>query len=217
MATAMNFFVNIVDDTVPYVTTPADYGLVDLSLDYLIWSGSLANHMTHQPTQSELNAAAAIIDPLNVVTVAECLWMNYSHDVQGPYYTLLVQGMGANAAYVFLFSFDGATATEPQLEAWDTSAHATSLLNTLGAGTPANSFVKAVCTTGGTLPGSNWVGTAIAGASNVVLLNNGSGALVAPGSGLTNDLYANIKIKIPANYATPSAEQFVLTVRYTFF
>lgn len=209
MATAMDFFINYVDADVNYATTPADYIEVDLTNDYLIWSATLDDLMTHEPTAEELNENASIIDDSADVTVAECLLMDYSHDVGGSYYTHLVKGMGENKRYVFAFSFDGATATEPQLEAWDDDSHTTIAKNVLGESTPANSMVKAVCTTAA-LPGASWVGTAIAGASNVVLLNAGLGAL-----SVAKDLYANIKIVIPTDYDTPAAETFVLTIRYT--
>jgi hypothetical protein len=215
MATNMDFLVNIVNADVAYATTPADYGLLDLSLDYLIWSKDLADLMTHEPTATELNQHATIIDPAVDTTVAECLWMNYSHDIFGSYYTHLVKGMSENKKFSFCFSFDGATATEPQLEAWDDSGHTTFNKNVLGLGTANNSFVKGVCTTS-TLPGSNWVGTPLAGGTNVLLLNDGNGALSTPGSGLNNDLYANLKIVIPAGYATPAVESFVFTIRYTY-
>jgi hypothetical protein len=167
--------------------------------------------MTAEPTAAQLNAAAELIDPLLDVTVSKCLLMDYSHNVGGAYYTHLVKGMGENKRYVFAFDFDAATATEPQLEAWDTSAHATAVLNALGAGTALNSMVKGVCTTV-SLPGSSWVGAPLAGASNVLLLNAGSGAIA-----VATVLYANLKIVIPAAYATPAAEAFVLTCRYTYF
>ncbi len=211
MPTTMTFCVNYVDADVAYVTTPADYIDVDLINDYLIWSKTLVDLMTHEPTADELNAAAEIIDPSNAVTVAKCLLMDYSHSVGGSYYTHLIIGMSLNKRYVYCFRFSAATATEPQLEAWDTSAHSTCVKHVLGAGTPANSMMKGVCTTT-TLPGVDWAGTALAGASNVLLLNDGSGALSGAGH-----LYANLKIKIPAAYATPAAETFVLTCRYTYF
>lgn len=217
MATTMDFLINYVDADVAYVTTPADYGLLDLTNDYLIWTAgdaTVKDLMTHEPTASELNAAATVISDSAATTVALCLWMDYSHNVGGSYYTHKVIGMSENKRYVFCFSFDDATATEPRLEAWDTSAHTTTVKNVLGLGTPANSMVKAVCTTD-SAPGAGWVGTAIAGAANYVLLNAGNGALAAPGSGLTTELYANIKIVIPIAYATPCVEAFILTVRYT--
>lgn len=211
MATAMTFRVNYVDATVAYGTTPADYIAVDLTNDYLIWTAgdsTVKDLMTSEPTASELNAAASVISDSADVTVALCLLMDYSHNVGGAYYTHKVIGMSENKRYVFCFSFDDVTATIPRLEAWDTSAHSTTAKNVLGAGTPANSMVKAIKTTDG-LPGAGWAGTAIAGASNYVELDSAvlSGA---------KDLYANIKIVIPTAYATPAAETFVLTVRYTY-
>ena len=210
MATALNVRVNYVDATHTYSGHTSDYITMDLVNDYFIWSKTLADLMTHEPTSDELNAAAEIIDPALAVTVTKCLLMDYSHNVGGAYYTHLVIGMSLNKKFVYCFSFDGATATEPQLEAWDTSAHTTILKHVLGANTPANSMMKGVCTTT-TPPGVGWPGTALAGASNVLLLNDGSGALVGAGH-----LYANLKIVIPANYSTPAAETFVLTVRYTY-
>jgi hypothetical protein len=210
MATTMQLGINYVDGDVSYTVTPADFIIMDLTNDYLIWSKSLDDLMTHEPTPTELNAAAEIIDPSVAVTVTKCLLMDYSHNVGGSYYTHLVKGMGENKRYPFAFIFDDATATEPQLEAWDTSAHTTTNKHVLGAGTPANSMAKAVCTTT-SLPGAGWAGAAIAGASNVLLLNDGNGAIA-----LASNLYANLKIVIPANYSTPAAETFVWTVRYTY-
>ena len=208
MATAMDFLVNYVDVDVNHATTPADYIEVDLTNDYLIWSKTLADLMTHEPTQDELNAAAEEIDESNPVTVTKCLLMDYSHDVGGSYYTHLVKGMSENKRYVYCFAFDGATAMIPRLEAWDDSDHDSTDKEVLGAGTPADSMVKAVKTTDA-LPGPSWVGTAIAGAANYLELD--SAAL-----SVAKDLYANIKIVIPTDYSTPAAETFVFTIRYTY-
>jgi hypothetical protein len=217
MATSLSIRANLVDADIPYVTTPADYITLDLTNDYLIWSENLEDLMTHEPTADELNAHAVIIDELANKTVPECLVMDYSHNWGGVYYTHLIKGMGENKRYVFGFSFDGDTANEPQLEAWDDSDHDTIDKHVLGDGTPANSMVKAICTTGA-LPGASWVGTSIAGSSvtRIIKLNDGNGALPILESGETSqELYANIKIEIPMAYATPAVESFVLTVRYT--
>jgi len=217
MATAMKFLTNYVDADVDYFTTPADYIELDLTNDYLIWTGgdaTVKDLMTHEPIASELTTAAEVISDSVDVTVTLCLLMDYSHDVGGTYYTHKVLGMSENKQYVYCFAFDDATATEPQLEAWDTSGHTDTDKNVLGAGTPADSMVKGKCTTV-SAPGASWVGSVIAGASDVILLNAGNGALSDPGSGLTNDLYCNLKIVLPTAYATPSVETFVLTVRYT--
>jgi hypothetical protein len=211
--TNMDFFVNYVDADVTYFTTPADYIEVDLTNDYLIWSEDLDDLMTHEPTADELNEHASVISDSAIVTVAECLLMDYSHNVGGSYYTHLIMGMGENKRYVFAFSFDGATAMIPRLEAWDDDTHTTIAKHVLGVSTPANSWVKAVKTTDGA-PGVAWVGTAIAGASNYVEL--ATAPLDDLGSGETSqELYANIKITIPQSYATPAAETFVICVRYT--
>ena len=210
MATTMKFLVNDTDADVTYAVTPANYGEVDLINDYLVWTAgdtTVKDLMTHEPTVDELNAAASVIDSVDVM-VALCLWVDYSHDRGGAYYTHLVKGMGINKRYSFCFSFDGATATIPTLEAWDDDTHTTYAKHVLGNGTPANSMVKAVKTTDA-LPGASWAGTAIAGLSNRIELDSAalSGA---------KDLYANIKNVIPADYTQPGAETYILTVRYTY-
>jgi hypothetical protein len=216
MATNLDILVNYVDATVDKATDDSKYILLDTDNDYLIWtegSAVVQDLMTHEPTQDELNAAATLISETLAVTVSKCFLMDYSHNVGGSYYTHKVMGMGENKRFVFCFSFDGATATEPQLEAWDDIYHTSAVKNILGAGTPNSSMVKAICTTLA-LPGEGWVGSPLAGA-NVVLLNNGNGALSTPPTGETNDLYSNLKIVIPAAFAVPSAENFVFTVRYS--
>ncbi len=210
--TTMQFGINQVNAAIPYVTTPADYLILDLSTDSLIWTAGDAvvkNHMTDNPTPGELNSAATLIDDALAVTVPLCLYNDY--DGVSGFFTHTVIGMGIDGRYSFVFIFDGATATIPRLEAWDTSAHTTIVKNVLGLGTPANSFVKAIKTTDAT-PGAGWVaagqGTALAGAANY--LNLDSAALT-----IAKDLYANIAIRIPIT-ANPAAEAFVLCVRYTY-
>ena len=211
MATTLKVLVNYVDADVSYVTTPADYIEMVLAQDYLIWTKGdsvVKDLATSEPTAAQLNAAAELIDPLVAVTVSKCLLMDYSHNVGGAYYTHLVKGMGEDKKYAFAFNFDNPTATEPQLEAWDTSAHTTILLNVLGAGFALNSMLNGRCTN--LVGNGSWL--PMAGTSNVILLNNTLGALL-----IASTVYANLKIVIPAAYATPAAETFVLTCRYTYF
>ena len=209
--TSMGFLINYVDADVTYAVTPADYIELDLTNDYLIWTAgdaTVKDLMTHEPTADELNAAASVIIDSDV-TVALCLLMDYSHDIGGTIYTHLVKGMSENKRYVYCFSFDDATATIPTLEAYDDDTHgATPSKHVLGNSTPANSFVKAIKTTDA-LPGAAWAGTAIAGSSNTIELD--SAAL-----SVAKDLYANIKVVIPTDYATPAAETYILTVRFTY-
>jgi hypothetical protein len=212
---------NLVDALQDYDTAPADYINLDLDNDYLIWSEDLEDNLDHEPTPSELNEHGVIIDDDADKKVPECLVMDYSHNFGGAYYTHLVNGMGIGRRFVFAFSFDGATAKEPQLEAWDDDTHTTVTKRVLGGDgvggeSPEDSMVKAIATTF-TLPDSNWVGTAIAGsgAGRFIYLNEENGA-VEPASAETYvTLYCNIKIVIPMAYATPAVESFVLTVRYT--
>jgi hypothetical protein len=220
MATTLTLRTNYVDADVAYAVTPGNYIAVDLTNDYLIWTAGstvVKDLMTHTPTESQLNAASALISDEADYTVPYCLLYDYSHNVGGAYYTHLVKGMGENKRYVFCFSFDGATATEPQLEAWDDTTHTTIEKYVLGGSDESpleaaeDSMVKAVCTTDG-VPGASWTGTAIAGsaAARVLKLNNGNGALSGAGA-----LYANIKIVIPQSYPTPAVETFVLTCRFS--
>ena len=222
MSTKLAVKVNIVNGNVSFETTPANY--IELELDegsgikdYLIWTegdDQISDLMTHKPLTSELNNDATQIDPDSVKQVAKCFLMDDSG--LGGYYTRLVKGMGLNQRYVFCFSFDGDTASEPQLEAWDDSDHDSYANHVLGNDTPANSMVKAICTTA-SLPGDSWGGTAIAGsgASRVVKLNPGVGAVILDSGDVSKELYANIKIVIPAGYETPAVETFVLTTRFT--
>lgn len=213
MATNLNVIVNKTANSDDYQTTPADFIVMDLVNDYLIWTAgsSAVADGQDEPTEAELNEASTIIDPSNPVTVDKCLIFD---DSDGAGTLRDIDNMGENERYVFGFSFDGDTASEPQLEAWDDTDHDSTLYHVLGNGTPANSMIKAVVTTAG-LPGSAWSGSALAGASNVLLLNNGSGAVSVPSGQSTVEVYCNLKITIPAGYSTPGVEPFVLTCRYT--
>jgi len=211
MATNMIFLVNDTNSDHDYENYPADFGELDFVNDYLIWTAgdaTVTDLMTSEPTQDELNAAASIIDDVEDVMIALCLWLDYSHNRGGSYYTHKVLGMGENKRYSFCFSFDGATATKPRLEAWDDDTHTTADSISLGSGVGADSFIKAVKTTDA-LPGAEWAGTPIAGAANYVELDNA--ALVG-----AKDLYCNCKVVLPGGFATPSADTPVLTCRYTY-
>jgi hypothetical protein len=218
MATLLTVRANYVDADVPYSgvgSNPLDYLTLDLATDrdYLIWSEDLEDLMNHEPTVDELNAHAVIIDESNPKTVPECLVFDYSGDIGGVYFTHLVKGMSLNKRYVFCFSFDGATANIPQLEAWEDTNHTTPESGTtwkhvLGYDDPDASMIKAICTTNGA-PGASWVGTAIAFGDPTRVVKLDTVALAT-----AKDLYANIKIVIPTAYAIPAVESFTLTVRY---
>jgi len=216
--TNLTFRINKTDPNVAYGDTggEANYTDVNLTLDYLVWtagSDAVADGQD-EPSQDELNQASTVIDADEDVTVAHCLLMDYDGQTGG----LLreVEGMGENKQYVFCFSFDGALASEPQLEAWDDTNHNSTDKNVLGVQTGEDSFIKGKCTTLNP-PGAGWDGDPIAGSSDVLLLNDGNGAPDTPDTGDTIDLYANLKIVIPQAYDTPAIESFTLTCRHRWF
>ena len=206
MVTNMTFRINNNDGDSSFAGSPGDYVAVDLVEDILYWTAGsvrLADGQAKDPTSTELDEAATLIDAGSDVQIAHCLLNDDSSGLLDE-----VEGMGANHQFVFCFDFDDATATEPQLEAWDDNTYGSASNHVLGNGTPANSMVKAIATTAGAPGGLPW-GTAIAGAANVVGLNSGNPL------GAAGQLYANIRLLVPTGYSTPFSETPVLTVRYT--
>jgi hypothetical protein len=206
--TNLVFRVNKTSTDSNYATAPANFKTAVPANDSLIFSAGsdvVADGLA-VPTQAEINRAATQLgdDPIEVA--------KYFLASAGD--NLLYQIFNAGSVdkrYVFCASFDGATASEPQLEAWDDSTMLTHALDCLGGTTPANSYYRAISTTGST-PGASWTGTPLAGSgsSNIILLNNGSGALSA-----ATDLYFNFKILIPGGLTTPQLYQPILVVVYT--
>jgi len=214
----MTLKINDLDADLAVGDSGASYIDVDLSNDYIIWTAGSddVKDGEDEPSEDELNQASTLIAELVETQVAHSLLFDYSASELKE-----IVGMGENKRYVYAFSFDGDTATEPQLEAWNDSNHNSTTKNVLGLGTPADSMVKAVCTTGA-LPGANWAKTggthinlAGSGASNVVKLNDGNGAITLLSGEGSRELYANIAIVIPDGYATPAIETFVSTIRYS--
>jgi len=212
MATNLTVYANVADSEDDRATTPANYIQVDLANDKLIWSAGSTEVAdgADTPTSQELDEAATIIQPTNV-EIANLFLLDVS-DTGQELKDIDRAGSVVDGQHVINFSFDGPTASEPQLEAWDDDTHATANLNVLGLGTPSASMVKAILTTS-SAPGTSWTGTAIAGGSspNVLLLNGGGGAF-----GSAAEVYINIKIDVPGAYSTPFSETPVLTVRYTY-
>lgn len=193
------------------VAQPANFVQMDLANDKLIFSAGSVAVADGQPTPSgaELNEAATIIQ-VTPVEIAHTFLLDVSN-VGAELREMFLANSG-NYRYVLCLAFDGATATEPTLEAWDDDTHLTANLNCLGLGTPANSMLKAVLTTGGA-PGASWVGTPIAGGAspNLLMLNNLGGAL--PGA---TDVYVNIHWDVPNSYLSAFVESPVISVRYCY-
>jgi len=211
MVVNVDVYCNHTSDDNSRVTDPTDFIQMDLANDKLIFSAGSAAVADGQdtPTTAELNEAATIIDVVEV-EVAHTFLLDVS-DVGSELKEMFLANSGDNQ-YVICFAFDGATASEPTMEAWDDDNHTTANLNCLGLGTPANSMLKAVLTTSGS-PGASWAGTPIAGGAspNILELNGGGGAL-----GGATDVYVNIHWDVPAAYAVPFAETPVISVRYTY-
>lgn len=159
------------------------------------------------PSEAILNRYAVVLDAVNPVTVPKYFLSDFS---AGILKEIKLAG-NQNKQYVFNANFDGATATEPQLEAWDTNDMNSYVSVALGSGTPNSSWYKAIATTT-SLPGVDWVGTPLGGddPTNILLLNEGSGALSA-----AKDLYFNFKIVIPGGYLTPGLHTPVLAIVFT--
>lgn len=213
--TNLTLKINDLDADLAVDESGASFVDVDLTNDYNIWTAGSddVKDGEDEPTPDELNIASSKISDSVETQIEHCLLFDYS-----ALELKEVIGMGDNKRYVFAFSFDNDTATEPQLEAWDDANHNSTNKHVLGAGTPANSMIKAVCTTG-VLPGTNWAKsggthTELAG-SNVVKLNDGNGAITLVSGEASRELYANIAIVIPVGYSTPAIETFVSTCRYS--
>ncbi len=175
-----------------YAANPSNYVTLDTAKDYFIFSQGSATVADGQaiPSQDDLNRAGVVISAVSAVTVPKYFLADVSVNLLKE---IKLSGNNSNR-YVFCASFDGATASEPILEAWDDDNLNTYTLTCLGAGTPNSSWFKAICTTH-SAPSYGWAGTPLAGtgASNSVLLNGGLGALT-----VATDLYFNLKIIIPA-------------------
>jgi len=209
MATNLIVHANISAVDSDRVAQPGNYIALDLANDKLIFSaGSVAvADGADTPNSTELDEAATIIQATDT-EIANLFLLDFS-DTGVELKDVDLAG-STDTRYVICFEFDGATASEPTLEAFDDNTHSSAIANVLGSGTPADSMVKAVLTTAGS-PGASWAGTPIAGATNILQLNGGGGAF-----GVASDAYINLKVVVPASYATPFQETPVLTVRFTF-
>jgi len=210
--TSLTLLINNSSQDSPVGSTGATWVSVDPNYDVLIFSGGsiLGGGVSDGdaiPTESLLNRYAVQLDAVNPVVVPKYFLADYSVNLLKE---VKLAG-NQNKQHVFAAQFSGATATEPTLEAWDTSSMDTIISPALGAGTPNASWYKVISTNLG-LPGSNWTGVSLAGAglSNVLLMNNGSGPL-----SVASILYFNFKIVIPGGYVTPIVATPVLGIVYT--
>lgn len=117
---------------------------------------------------------------------------------------------GGDTRYVFAIYFDGATAGVPYLEAWDDNTHAAITHNFLGAGTPADSSLKAITTTNAVPGSATWAGTPLAGDGSRISLDT----VALTGA---QNVYFNIKQLVTQGTHDPgSSTSLVLTLRYLY-
>jgi hypothetical protein len=158
------------------------------------------------PTEGDLIAAMPLIDPDVAVPIAHYFLADDSADLLREIHLAGNQ----NRRYVFCVEFEEVTASEPVLQIWDDVSYASTDFYCLGAGTPNVSFFQGVVTTD-TLPGTNWTGTRLAGASSnhFLFLNNQAGPITE-----AKDVYFNLKETIPAAFANAVAEAPLFVIKY---
>lgn len=213
MATTMTLRVNRSSNDVAYadqISGQDYYTSFEAGVDKFYFSEGSAAVADGEviPSEAELNRAAI---NLSLITVDYEVPHYFLGDVSADLLREIALAGSEDYQYVFCCSFDGETASEPQLEAWDDDDLDSFVSQALGLGTPANSWYRAICTTTSS-PGVSWSGTPLAGSgsSNIVLLNDGNGAL----SGAT-DLYFNFKIVVPVGLTVAAILTPVLCVTFT--
>lgn len=205
MSTSLTIAINNTSTDQAYPT--GTWVSVSIGNDYFIFSASSALAGASIPSSFTLSSGGVLLNGTTQVVPYYYL----AHPGGSPV-TYAIPLMGsANKRYVLAFVFSGATTSEPVLQAWDNSGLSTTNDNTLGAGTPNNSWIRAICTTTG-LPGSGWTGIPLAGSSggNYLNLNNGSGALSTAAT-----LYCQLQVIVPSSQTTSGAETPVLVCKYT--
>jgi len=205
---SLKFYVNVTVDDLPYSTNPEKYVEVNLLNDRLIFSAGsdVVKDGEPIPTPDELNSAGILITTSDV-EVGHFFLADASDNLLKEIHNAGNQ----DKRYVFCMAFDAATASEPILELWDNDDIDTIDNYCLGYGTANNSFYRGITTTDA-LPGAGWTGKRLAGSADnhFLFLNNENGALI-----VAKDLYFNIRITVPANYAVAAAENPIFAVKYT--
>jgi hypothetical protein len=208
MATNLTIAVNNDTSDQPYGTSGIDWTDLDLVNDYLIFTAGsdVVKDGESLPSQTDLNQAGIVLTGEQII-IDKYLLADFSENELKE-----IHNMGnQNKRYVLALVFDDATASEPVLELWDNTDLNSIASISLGAETPANSWFKGITTTDA-LPGADWTGNALAGASDghFLYLNNQAGALSS-----AKTLYCNLKIVVPSSADESGSETPVIAVKYT--
>ncbi|HHT9132621.1 MAG TPA: hypothetical protein ACFYED_09050 [Candidatus Tripitaka californicus] len=119
---------------------------------------------------------------------------------------------GGATRYPFCVHFDGPTSGPVYLECWDNSNHNTINSKALGSGTPDNSFIKGIATTGAGPINPDWVAggeaKSLAGSADANRLILSATPLTGP-----TELYFNLAIRVPAG-AGPFNANPVFALRF---
>lgn len=191
-----------------YNSSSVDWVDVDLDNDSLIFTGGsdVVKDGEPIPSASELTQAGILLTGSQQTVALHLLADISANELKE------IHNMGdQDKRYVMAFDFDGPTASEPVLEAWDNDSLNSINNVSLGAGVATSSWLRGVVTTDG-LPGASWTGQRLAGASDghFLKLNNDNGAL-----SVAKTLYCNLKLVIPAVQTVGVAETPVLVCKYT--
>lgn len=206
MATTCIIRANVTSNDNEYPGHEADYVQLDLAVDKLIFSKGSTEVADGENTPTDLELTKASMEFASGAQEIPHTFLLDISEVGAELKEIFMANSG-NYRYVFNAYFDGDTVTEPTLEAWNSSSHATADFNCLGKGNPNNSMLRGISTTF-SAPGANWVGSPVAGIK-VIGLNNGA---AMPGGG--GNLYFNLYWKIPAAYGIPFVEMPVITIRF---
>jgi hypothetical protein len=211
--TDVTIHVNCSDVDVELGEAGADWVELDTANDKIILSNGSVEVADGEviPGETALNLAATQVSVSEAVTVDKYFLADANANLLKE-----INNMGnVDAQYVMAFDFDGATASEPVLEAWDDSDLDSIFNHCLGGNgsdeeSAIDSWYKGICTTT-SAPGDDWTGVNLAGSglSNIVYLNDGNGAL-----SVATTLYSNLKVVIPANPSRSGAESPILCVKW---
>lgn len=207
MSTEATIYINHSEYDQPLLTPGVDWVELDTANDRILitdGSDSVADGEL-SPSEQAVISAGHLLDGLEYTYDTYLLDDVGSNELK----EIFLMGEG-NHRYVVAVDFDGATASEPVLEAWDDIDMDTTTSVVLGSGTPALSWLSAITTTSA-LPGVGWTGNKLAGSAdgNFLWLNDGLGPLTE-----AKTLYFNMKCTIPVSQEDSGSVQPIIVVKY---
>lgn len=207
--TTLVLSLNVDTQDQPYNTSGVNWVDIADGSDYLIFTAGsdVVKDGEAIPSSFQLSQAGMVLTGSDIL-VPHYILADIS-DNQLKESTLMTR---ADNRYVLAFDFDGATTSEPVLEAWDNDDMDSTDSVCLGAGTPSNSWLHGITTTDASPGSSSWIGNRLAGSSDThfLWLNNQNGALSA-----ADTLYCNLYMVVPSTQNDAGAETPILVCKYT--